>query len=83
MISIATYPRLIVVCVGPVPVEFDDVGVLQPGEIVEHHLYLVLLGFEVLALGELHLVPDHLHTLLGVHREVRAVDAGHIALLNL
>lgn len=69
--------------VCPVAVELDDVRVLEPRKVVEHHLYLVLLGLEVLPLGELHLVPDHLHALLRVHGEVRAVDAGHIALFHL
>lgn len=77
------YPGLIIVRIRPVAMELDDVRVLQPGEVVEHHLYLVLLRLEVLPLGELHLVPDHLHALLRVHGEVRAVDAGHIALFHL
>lgn len=70
-------------CVGPISMELDDVGVLQPGEVIEDHLYLVLLSFEVLALGELDLVPHHFDTFLGVHREIGAVDAWHIALFHL
>lgn len=69
--------------VGPVPMELDDVRVFEPGEVVEHHLYLILLGFEVLPLGELHLVPDDLDAFLGVHRQVCAVDPGDITLFHL
>lgn len=79
----STYPRFVVVCVRPVSVEFDDVGMFQPGEVVEHRLYFVLLRLEVLALGELNLIPHNFDTLLGVHGEVGAIDAGDIALLHL
>lgn len=62
-----TYPRLIVMRIGPVPMKFDYVRMLQLREALEDDLYLLLLGFKVFPLGELHLVPHHLDALLRVH----------------
>lgn len=80
---VATHSGLVVVRVGPVAVELDDVGVLEAREVVEYELDLILLRLEVLALGKLYLVPHHLDALLGVHGEVRAVDTRYVTLLHL
>lgn len=69
--------------VRPVPVEVDDVGMLELREAFEHLSDLVLLSLVVLPFRELHLVPHHLHAFLRVHGQVRAVDPGHIPLLHL
>lgn len=78
-----TDPGLVVVSVGPEPVELDDVRMYELREVLEDELDLLLLRLEVLALRELHLVPHHLHALLRVHGEVRAVDSRHISLVHL
>lgn len=63
--------------------KLDNIRVFELREIFEDQLYLLLLRLKVLALGELHLVPDDLDTLFGVHCQVGAVDSWHIALLHL
>lgn len=78
-----SYPWFIVVCVSPIPMELDDIGVFQLCQILEHQLDLLLLSLEVLPLRELHFVPNDLNALFGVHCEICAVDARHIPLLNL
>lgn len=75
--------RLVVMRVRPVPVELDDVRVLQLRQILKHLLDLLLLRLEVPPLAELHLVPHHLHALLRVHGQVGAVDSRDISLLDL
>lgn len=77
------YAWFVVVRVRPVPMEVHDVGMLQLREVFEHLPDLILLGLVVLAFRELHLVPHHLHALLRVHGQVRAVDSGHISLFHL
>lgn len=77
------YTRFVIVCVRPVPVEVDDVGMLELREALEHLSDLVLLSLVVLPFRELHLVPHHLHALFRVHGQVRAVDPGHVPLLHL
>lgn len=69
--------------VGPVPMEFNDIGMIQLREVLKHHLDLLLLVLEVLSLGELDLVPYYLHALFHVHCQEGAVDARHVTLLNL
>lgn len=69
--------------VRPISVELDYVGVLQLREVLKDELNLLLLGLEVLPLGELDLVPNDLDALFGVHCEVSAVDPWHILLLDL
>lgn len=69
--------------IGPIPVKLDNIGVLQPRQVIKDHLNLVLLCLEVLSLGELNLVPDDLYALLCVHGKVCHVDAGDVTLLDL
>lgn len=78
-----TDPGLVIVSVGPEPVELDDVWMHKLREVLEDELDLLLLRLEVLAFRELHLVPHHLHALLRVHGEVRTVDPRHISLVHL
>lgn len=63
--------------------KLDDVWMFQLREVFEHLLNFILLGLEVLPFRELHLIPDHLNTLLSVHRQVGTVNSRHIALLHL
>lgn len=80
---VISYPGLIIVCVRPISVELDDVGVLQPCEVIKHHLYFVFLCLKVLALRELYFVPYDLDTLFRVHSEIRTVNAWDITLFHL
>lgn len=63
--------------------ELDDVGMFELGQVFENELDLVLLGFEVLPLRELDLVPHHFDTLFGVHCQVSTIDPRNIPLLHL
>lgn len=83
IIHYSNYTWFVIVRVRPIPMEVDDVGMLELSETFEHLSDLVLLGLVVFALRELHLVPHHLHAFLGVHGQVRAVDSGNISLLYL
>lgn len=77
------YTWFVVVRVRPVPVEVNDVRMLELRETFEHLPDLVLLCLVVLAFGELHFVPHHLHAFFRVHGQVRAVDSWNISLLHL
>lgn len=83
LLKTSSHPRLIVMRIGPVPMKFDYVRMLELCEALEDDLDLLLLRLKVLAFGELHLIPHHLDTLLGVHGQVGAIDARHVALLHL
>lgn len=83
MLYYQAYSGFIVVCVRPVAMELDNVRMLELGEILKDELDLLLLRLEVLPLGELYFIPHHLDALLGVHRQVGAVDARHISLFYL
>lgn len=78
-----THPRFVVVCVRPVSMKLNYVWMFKLGEIFKDELYVLLLGFEVFPFGKLHLVPHHLHTFLGVHREVGAVYSRYVPLFHL
>lgn len=78
-----TYSRFVIVRIRPIPVEFDYIRMLEPGQVIKHHLYLVFLRLEVLPFRELNLVPYNLHAFFCVHSEVSAIDAGNITLFHL
>ena len=69
--------------VRPIPMEFNNIRVFQLRKILEYQLYFLLLRFEVFPLGELHFVPNNLHTFLCIHSQVGAVDSRYISLLHL
>lgn len=69
--------------IRPIPMKFDNIRVLQLGEIFKHKLYLFLLCFEVLSFRKLHLIPNNFHSLFRVHCQICAVDSRYITLFHL
>lgn len=77
------YPRLVVVGIGPVPMEFDNVWVLELREILKNELNFFLLVLKVFTFGKLNLVPNDFDSFFCIHGQVGAVDSRHISLFHL
>lgn len=78
-----THSRLVVVCIGPIPMEFDNIWMLELCEIFKNELYFFLLVLKIFTFRKLDFVPNDFDSLFCIHSQIGAVDSRHISLFHL
>lgn len=77
------HPRTGLGGIQPVLMQLDNVRVVHQGQLLKHGLDLLLVGRKGLPVGEVQLIPHHLHPLLRVHGQEGALDPWHVPLVHL